>query len=252
MTLLAGITGPTVAQASPRCYADKGPTCELGRALQEAQSLVIPTGELSVQDVQNVLESLARSGRSAMELFALIGDGKPRSIRGEVVVEVFELYGIEMDYFPLYQLKRVVARNGVVDLQFDFGADEKRIINVPAHEQWVLGKNGKPVKRKIGANTLRIAKTVRMYADGDTVSLRTGDLEAKWIIWWDLSLETLHKPGTIHTDRKGRSILELDSLGHPLVDRNGNWVAKTADDWLVVSAVSQSIEIGMGPVKALN
>ena len=98
----------------------------------------LPTGELSAADLERAFQEVQKSGKGIMGFFGLLADGQSRTLSGEVIRAMFAKYGVELEFLPLDALKQVVAADGKVTFQFDFGRDGHRDLQLPGSTQKVL------------------------------------------------------------------------------------------------------------------
>ncbi len=222
------------------------------------QPYQLPAGELTAEDLEKAFQQLMEGEKGIMGLFGLLADDQERTISGDVVRQMFEKYGVELDFLPLDALKGIVAVDGKVTFQFDFGGAKTRELKLPTTEQKVLDSRYRDdptlVHRKNRVKTVtNKGKTLRLNQElefsvneNGLTGLREGDLAVHhWLAGWvNIDLHSERHEGRTATDDKERPVLQTDGEGNPRIENN-HYQVQTYDDWVVLEAAGRRIEIGV-------
>lgn len=222
---------------------------------------VLPVGTLTADDLERAFQYIVSQNQGVAALFGLLADGQKHVLSGAVVRDLFKKYGVTLDFLPIDTLVDVVAENGTVTFNFDFGGASNRKVRLPDARVTVLksrnsadptlvdGKN-KAETRESEGRELKVSRQVQLQVGpGGITGIREGDIKVGWALGWlDLSLQSAHVPGKVAT-QDGKTVLATDANGQPLV-RDNHYVPQTFDDWILLKAGPAEVEVGIPTLKA--
>jgi hypothetical protein len=234
-----------------------------GTAETAAEEWVLPSGELSAEDLERAFQEVIESGKGIMGFFGLLADDQERSISGEIIRAMFEKYGVELDFLPLDALKKVEAADGKVTFDFDFGKKGEREIKLPDTVRKVLDsrlrsdpykvdRKNRVREEKSKGRKMKIKSQLEFSVDDSGLTgVREGDLTVSVFLlgWVNLTVQSERHEGKTATGEKNRPVLQTDSNGDPLVV-DGHYQPQRYDDWVVITALGKRMEIGIPAMKA--
>jgi|GEM_PF-4686032 len=208
------------------------------------EEYALPSGEISAEDLLEVLEHWKEESPSLLEIFQALSDGETRTISGDAVRSAVDQAGVTLPHFiPAESLVGVEIGDGQIRVRFD----ESLRLKVPAKKTWVLepGEDSDPFAVSAGATAtqhkassynLKINEELVFDVDENGLhGIRKGDLVAsKFVFSVGVSLKSIH--GVDDFERIGDAyVLEIDESGEPIVV-DGRYVPKKAEDWVEVTA----------------
>jgi len=217
-------------------YACVGPTTwlEFARARPSIESV-----EVLPPSVARLVE-LARAGGHELE---------PPLVRSLVLAA--ELLAL----LPLERAERLELTPQHLVLVFDEAARAGIEVAVPERPCYALDpddeldplRDGRAVRMRGDARRLRLNQRLRFEIGPQGLDgLVTGDIEVLTGPFdFDLEVRIEHRPRAVARDKFGRALLALDARGKPR-KHAGRWIVLRHDDWLVMEAMGQRVELGLG------
>ena len=213
--------------------ADMAPVEE--EADPEDTAWTLPEGALSQQDILDAIAHLRKEGGSLATVFGMLGDGKSRSLDGEVVRALILQSGAALGILPLDALRAVVIEDNFMESQFDFGRADSKEIRTPKSSVLVL-RNGQLRKKSTGGVRIEVNQRVRFNLDETGVTgVQVGGMTGRWGFFSaDLDVRTVRDEGRVAT-LDGYPVVGTDETGAPLME-DGEYKTTLYDDWLVISS----------------
>ncbi|XXQ37441.1 Uncharacterized protein PBTT_08377 [Plasmodiophora brassicae] len=249
------LTVPVHDPVPPRAWwpAASATTLTAGRTpAVEAEPGPPPPAPAEVQPAQ-AQEASKRSSAvkeaAAWDAMRALQDGRSRAYTGKQVDDVVRRFaaklGVTVVSTNVFQGARVDKGVAVVDLIG--GGEDRAVIDVEAPDTYVVDGNGKIRKRAKEARRLLLKRQVQVTIDdhGRLAAVRPGDLMMKvGIMTVGIRLRSETFPGRVATDERGRPVVVVGADGRP-VRRDGQWLVRRHDEWIVVSVLSKSVWIGI-------
>ncbi len=222
----------------------------------------LPAGALSEEDLEEAFQSILESGKGIMAFFGMLSDGQQRSISGDVVRQMFDKYGVKLDFLPIGDLEEIRSQDGRLVFKFDFGSRDSVQVRLPDTRLTYLksGLDSDPylVDRKNRVKTeeskgrvLKIKDEIQFSVnENGLVGLRDGDISVKVFLLGWIDIDVHSERHESRTATNGRyPLIETDSDGKPLV-RDNHYVPSIYDDWVIIEAAGKRIETGVPPLTA--
>lgn len=226
-------------------------------APETSETWVLPTGELTSQDLEKAFETLLDRGEGIFALFGMLADGQARTLPGDVVRELFEKYGVSIDFLPLDTLQEITSDGASVTFKFDFGGDDTRDVKLPDSQVTFLKSRHSDDPTRVHrrnyvkettskGRTLRVSEEVRLTIDENGVTgIREGDIKVGWFLGWlDMSLHTEHEQGKQEMYDGKYPVLVTGEDGEPVVV-DDHYQVRSYDDWVIIEAAGRKVEIGV-------
>lgn len=244
LLLLALIVPPSLADG---CDAPLSVVADLDLSLTERPRArapaALPAGELSASALEAWFTTFRASGGGPVSrVFAALADGKPRTLSGEVVRELFAKNGLDLSgILPMDDLDSIASDGRSVEFRFKFDSRREqrkgKVITVPGADTWVL-KNGRPVLMKGEDQRLRVQQTVRFsIGPGGLTGLREGDIQPDGgflVGYVNVDMEMLQDPGRVALHDGEYPVLVTGDDGRPITS-GGRYVTRTYDEWVKIS-----------------
>jgi len=257
----------TALFTTPRAYAQCASTnvpiasdlAQATGALTPSAPYTLPAGTLTSADLEQAFQSIQSQNQGIAALFALLADGKARTLPGDVIRDLFKKYGVTLDFLPLDTLKDVTSEGGKVKFRFDFGGDSTRKLKLPDTTSTVLkqknsadpwaadGKNQVKTVKSDGRE-IKVKSEVELSVDQTGITgIRKGDVVVGWALGWlDMAVHMEHSVGKQQMADE-RPVIQTDASGKPIVV-NGHYLPQTYDDWAIIEAGPAKVETGIPPL----
>jgi hypothetical protein len=233
---------PTV-RAKPTARAKPSP---------ERPPVGLPTGTLSLADLEAVFEQLAEDGATISDFFALLADGKKRTLPGDVVRKALGKYGVDLPFLPVNDLVRIESDGSELKVLLNFGRSSSKKIKLPTTtDTLVRNTDGNDPyntattrleTKKGGGHTLVVDKTLTLGISDKGLTSIEG-VSVKMFFSFAVKGYSENAPGKLAT-ADGKVKIKVDSDGSPVVV-DGHYVPQQFDDWIILKVAGQTIEIGV-------
>ena len=91
----------------------------------------LPAGTLTLADLEAAFEALAQRGATLNDFFALLADGKARTLPGDVVRQALAKYGVSLPFLPVADLVQITSDGENLTVELDFGRKSSKKIKLP-------------------------------------------------------------------------------------------------------------------------
>ena len=212
----------------------------------------LPSGALTLDDLEAAFEELARDGASLSDFFALLADGESRSLSGDVVRAALEKTGGGGSFLPVENLVSLTSNGSEIVIKLDFGRSSSKKLTLPKTTTTVVASTsssdpyatGSTRLKTVegGGHTLVIQEKVTLGISKDGLT-SIGGVAVKKFFSFDVNGYSEHSPGKI-AEEGGDVIVQTDADGQPVVE-NGHYVPQTFDDWIVLKVAGRTLPIGV-------
>lgn len=218
-------------------------------AIRQSRELTLPPGEQRLEDLLDVVASMAERGETAAALFEILADGQDRSISGEVMRDLNARYWLQLDFLPLEDLVEIQIHDRVMDFTFDFGKHNSRTLRTAKQQFYVQTPDGPRLVTQDGKK-IKVKDHFQVYlSESGLAGVRDGDFEVKWGPFWpNLQLRS-EKTTRVAISEDGLPILKSD--GNELVrDALGQVVPAVYTDWNIISVKDREVWLPMRPIRS--
>ncbi len=217
----------------------------------------LPSGTLSLADLEAAFDKLAQDGATISDFFALLADGKSRTLPGDVVRTALEKYGVDLPFLPVDDLVDITSDGSELTVNLDFGRKSSKKLELPETTSTVVTSTSSSDPYATGSTRLKnVSGGGHTLVVQDTLTLGISDkgltsiegVAVKKLFSFGVDGHSEHTPGKLATE-DGDVIVQTGSDGKPVVE-NGHYVPESYDDWIILEVAGRTIEIGVPALEA--
>jgi len=212
----------------------------------------LPSGTLSLADLESAFDKLAQDGATISDFFALLADGKSRTLPGDVVRQALQKYGVSLPFLPVDDLVNITSNGSALTVNLDFGRSSAKKLKLPKTTSTVVTSTSRNDPYNTGSTRLQsVSGGGHTLVVQDTLTLGISDkgltsisgVAVKKLFNFSVNGHSEHSPGKTLTE-DGDVVVQTDSQGRPVIE-NGHYVPQTFDDWIILEVAGRRIEIGV-------
>jgi hypothetical protein len=186
-------------------------------------------------------------------LETLIEDGAQELVENSAkeLLNRFRIPGLDLDNLQKIQIGEIKDGEASMEFFFDFGEKGQSELEMPGGKLFTVEGDSlvvgtaQPREETIKEKTIVISDKLQFFFnESGIVRVRKNDI--RYFIF-PLNFRTERAPGKI-LKHEGRSVLELDEEGAPLI-KDGSYVPMQFDDWIIIESGLNSYEV---PIPAVD
>ncbi len=250
-TALAGgpCDGPSTVAADAVAVLHASPAA---RPAKPSPQRGLPSGTLSLTDLERAFDQLAQNGATINDFFALLADGQRRTLPGDVVRKALEKYGVSLPFLPVANLESLTSDGATLTVNLDFGRSSSKKLKLPKSTNTVVASTSSSDPYATGSTRLQqVTGGGHTLVVQDTLTLGISDkgltsiegVAVKKLFSFSVNGHSLTSPGKVQTE-DGDVVVQTDESGAPIVE-DGHYVPATFDDWIILEVAGRKIEIGV-------
>ncbi len=216
----------------------------------------LPSGALSLDDLESTFEALSQDGATLSDFFALLADGESRSLSGDVVRATLEKFGGTPSFLPVDDLVSITSDGTQVVVNLDFGRSSSKKLTLPKNTTTVVASTSRDDPYATGSTrleTVRVGGHTLVLQEKLTLGISEegltsiGGVAVKKFLSFGVDGHSEHSPGKV-AEEGGDVIVQTDADGKPVV-KDGHYVPQTYDDWIILKVAGRTMPIGVPPLK---
>lgn len=222
------------------------------RSAKPAPPQGLPSGTLSLADLEGAFEQLAQDGATISDFFALLADGKNRVLPGDVVRAALEKYGVNLPFLPVDDLESITSNGRELTVNLDFGRSSSKKLKLPETTSTVVSSTSSSDPYATGSTHLKnvsggghilvVQETLKLGLSSQGLTSIEG-VSVKKFFSFAVDGHSQNSPGKLLT-LDGDVVVQTGTDGKPVV-QDGHYVSESYDDWIILEVAGRKIEIGV-------